>query len=311
MTAWTKELVQQHARDAVAVELYTIPFYITVMTSIKNTESDAYKIIRGVLIEEMMHLQLVANLCVALDTTPNLQVPNYEIDVPFVEPGTVLDADMGPLDAKRLKMMIDIETPEEIVNDGTRKRSPDYPYSSIGEMYDALFYGIKQVGENQFSWNTARQQVFWAEQGYPQIIRNCSEAEKAFEAIKAQGEGGHDGQAVTIDERLQMINRPPVNIIWPYQDIFLKEYSHYSRFLTIQNGGLPDVFHGVISPNHPANMALQEIFRGNQQILDDLNHFWTGPITPVWMKFIGSMRELTKRARQCWESGVIPDWGKP
>ena len=34
---WTKPLVQEHAQVAVAVELYTLPFYITALASIKPT----------------------------------------------------------------------------------------------------------------------------------------------------------------------------------------------------------------------------------------------------------------------------------
>ncbi|MCI5159118.1 MAG: hypothetical protein D3906_11925, partial [Candidatus Electrothrix sp. AUS1_2] len=84
---WTKELVQEHARVAVAIELYTVPFYTTVMTSIKDTDSEAYKILRGILIEEMMHMQLAANLCVALDTTPQMGPPSYVDDIPYLKPG--------------------------------------------------------------------------------------------------------------------------------------------------------------------------------------------------------------------------------
>ncbi|MCI5131169.1 MAG: hypothetical protein D3904_06510, partial [Candidatus Electrothrix sp. EH2] len=90
---WTKKLVQDHARVAVEIELYTVPFYTTVMTSIKDKESEAYKILRGILIEEMMHMQLAANLCVALDTIPQMRSPRYTDDIPYLKPGVVINAD--------------------------------------------------------------------------------------------------------------------------------------------------------------------------------------------------------------------------
>ncbi|WP_417913352.1 ferritin-like domain-containing protein [Candidatus Electronema sp. TJ] len=323
MATWTKQLVQEHAQVAAAIELYTVPFYTTVMTSIKDENSDAYKIIRGVLIEEMMHLQLAANLCVVLDTTPNLGVPDYEKDVPSLLPGTVLNADMGPLNADTLKVMLAIEKPEQTLgaSDPTADPNiePKYPYSSIGEMYDALLAGIMQVGENQFSWSTERQQTFWGEQGYPQIIRNYLEAKEAVAAIKAQGEGGHTAEDMQppflpeqfkVDLKYQMINKPPASIAWSYQDILYKEYSHFSRFLRIQDAPLPEVYQGTAAPDHPTNIRLRQIFNGTRQILDDLNDYWTSPVPPVWMKFLGSMRELSMRTRECWKAGVIPYWGK-
>lgn len=324
MAIWTKELVQQHAQVAAAIELYTVPFYTTIMTSIVDESSDAYKIIRGVLIEEMMHLQLAANLCVALDTTPNLGVPDYENDVPYLYPGTVLNADMGTLNTETLEIMLAIEKPEQTLgaSDSTVNPNilPKFPYSSIGEMYEALLAGIMQVGENQFSWSRERQQAFWGQQGYPQIIRNYAEAEEAVKAIEAQGEGGHlaadiqppfTPEQFKVDAKYQMINKPPAFIFWPYQDILYKEYSHFSRFLRIKDAPLPEVYQGTAAPDHPTNITLRQIFSEKRQILDDLNDYWTSPVPPVWMKFLGSMRELSMRTRECWKAGVIPDWGKP
>ena len=73
--AWTKQLVQEHAQAAAAVELYTLPLYITAMASIRDTGSEASRIIFSVAVEEMLHLQLAANLCAALDTSPNFRPP--------------------------------------------------------------------------------------------------------------------------------------------------------------------------------------------------------------------------------------------
>ena len=67
-TQWTKELVQEHAKTAVLIEMYTLPFYLTVLTSIilpeKSDQSaqakftnQAYAAILSVCIEEMLHLQ--------------------------------------------------------------------------------------------------------------------------------------------------------------------------------------------------------------------------------------------------------------
>lgn len=326
MPGWIRSLVRSHAQAAAAVELYTVPFYTTVMTSIKDQDSEAYKIMHGVLIEEMMHLQLAANLCIALDTIPAFQFPSYELDVPYVRPGIVLNADMGPLNSSTLGAMLAIETPEEVINDNIHKTSPNFPYSSIGEMYDALLSGIVEVGASSFRWSTRNQQARWVDQGYPQIIKNYHDAYEAVEAIKAQGEGGRlVGNLVKpykmadfpVDTKYQMNNRLPAGSQGvPYTDVYLKEYSHYGRFLKIQkdaeaNGNVfPSVYLGVENPHHPANTALEGKF---MSMMTNLNAIWgggAGGLSPddLWKYALNAMRESAQAATICWKSEVIPNW---
>ena len=331
MAPWTKQLVQEHAQVAAAVELYTIPFYTTVMTSIRDTQSEAYKIIRGVVIEEMMHLEQAANLCLALDTTPNFAVPKYGIDIPFLKPGRVLNVKMGALNASTLDAMLGVETPEGILrsSDPTPNpyTKPEYPYSSIEEMYKALLHGIEDVGSDQFSWNSSKQNDHWIQQGYPQLIKSYEDAKNAVNAIKDQGEGIVKGNGVypydfPIEHPSnQLVNSPPPGVISPPYDpsVLYKEYSHYGRFLKIKNSPLPDVYAGIEAPDHPANKALQDNFR---VMLDTLNYIWqTGEMTfpipvigvnvnPMWMVALSAMKQTTLLALNCWKAGVIPYWGK-
>jgi hypothetical protein len=332
MAPWTKQLVQEHAQVAAAVELYTIPFYTAVMTSIRDTQSEAYKIIRGVLIEEMMHLEQAANLCVALDTPPNLVIRDYGGSlVPYLKPGRDLRVTMGALNASTLDAMLAIETPEGILknSDSTPfgNTTPNYPYSSIEEMYKALLHGIEDVGSDQFSWNSSKQNDHWIQQGYPQLIRSYDDAVQAVNAIKDQGEGIVRGDGVYPSDfpiehpNNQLINSPPPGVISPPYDpaVLYKEYSHYGRFLKIKNSPLPDVYAGIEAPDHPANKALQNNFR---TILDTLNYIWqTGEmvypipvigvtVNPMWMVALNAMKQTTQLALNCWKAGVIPYWGK-
>ncbi|MCW5209373.1 hypothetical protein VU10_04140 [Desulfobulbus sp. US1] len=154
---WTKKLVQEHAQAAVAVEFYTLPFYITAMCSIKEKQSEAVQIIRSVILEELLHVQLTANLCRALDTAPNFKPPQYGSDIPYLSPYNpdtgeccFLNASLGPLDDTTLNTMLDIETPEQAqLRQDLDHTLPKYPYHSIGEMYDASYSGsIKSVSTN-------------------------------------------------------------------------------------------------------------------------------------------------------------------
>ena len=326
---WTKKLVQQHARVAVAIELYTVPFYTTVMTSIKEKDSEACKILRGILIEEMMHMQLAANLCLALDTIPQMRPPSYTGNVPFLKPGVVINVDMDYLNARTLAEMMAIETPEDVINDGIDKKGPDFPYSSIGEMYHALLHGIEKIGEDQFGWDTTNQQKLWVEQGYPQIIRNIDDAKEAIEAIEQQGEGRRLEEGVQepyepsdflVEEKYQMKNEAANGSPHgPYTEIALKKYSHYGRLLKIQqdalhNNGLPEVYTGEDNPDHPLNVELALKLR---MMIAHFSTIWAGmpeglPITVshdmLWTAALSLMREITEIAGECWKKGITPDW---
>ena len=199
-TSWTADLVRQHAQAAVAVEFYTLPFYLTVLTSIKDTESPIYKAILSVAMEEMLHLQLAANLCLALGTQPDFKAPVYGTPIPFLDPtdpdtahSALINAVLGPFNSQSLQTMLDIEAPEELQDKTKDHTDPDFPYNSIGELYDALLVGISQVGEASFPWTDTNQVIetsgYFKKQKYSMKISSLADAKAAVRVINEQGEG--------------------------------------------------------------------------------------------------------------------------
>ncbi|WP_417909915.1 ferritin-like domain-containing protein [Candidatus Electronema sp. PJ] len=322
---WTKQLVQEHAQAAAAIELYTLPFYLTAMTSVKDTGHEACRIIFSVAVEEMLHLQLAANLCAALDTEPNFKPPQYGSDIPYIKPYDpetgergFLNAVLGPLNDETLNTMLDIENPEEIPSapfgQALDHSTPQYPYSSIGEMYDGLMVGIKQIGVEQFSWTTQHQQAHWPTQMFPQIIANYADARNAVQAVTNQGEG-HIIDSVLqsppwteknfpIPPFYRLMNDP--NDPEPYNG-----YSHFGRFLKLKTDSLPAVFTGVEGPADPVNKLLQQNFL---QLLLLLETLWTnggvnfGGSAVLWSAVHNVAKQLVNNARACWKAGVIPNW---
>uniref|UniRef100_UPI004056B426 ferritin-like domain-containing protein n=1 Tax=Candidatus Electronema sp. TaxID=2698783 RepID=UPI004056B426 len=322
---WTKQLVQEHAQAAAAVELYTLPLYLTAMASVKDQRSEAARIIFSVAAEEMLHLQLAANLCAALDTTPCFRPPQYGADVPHIKPydpetgeRAFLNATLGPLDDERLNIMLDIENPEELpLNQAVDHSTPQHPYSSIGEMYDGLMVGIKQVGLEQFGWSTKHQQAHWPTQQFPQIIASYADARNAVQAVTNQGEGHILGEVLKSPPWTEK-NFP----IPPYYRLLrdahdpepYNGYAHFGRFLKLKNDGPPEVFTGVERPGDPVNKPLQQNFF---QLLMMLELLWTngganfGGSDMLWAAAQGVMRQLVANARACWKAGVIPCWFDP
>lgn len=320
--AWTKELVQEHAQAAAAVELYTLPLYLTAAASIKEMNSEAVQVIFSVAVEEMLHLQLAANLCIALDTFPNFKPPQYGMDVAHIKPYDpetgergFLNAVLGPFDDERLNTMLDIEMPEDIrLRREVDHTVPQHPYNSIGEMYDALMVGIKQVGVDRFSWTTKNQQQHWGGQQFPQIIASYADARSAVQAVTNQGEGHIFGDSLNpppwteknflIPSCWRLLNAP--GDLEPHNGC-----AHFGRFLKLKNSPLPAVYQGEDNPLDPAHKPLQQNFL---QFLLMLETLWSnsgvnfGGSAALWAKAKDVMRQLLPNARACWKAGVIPNW---
>ena len=86
--SWTLESLREHLQAALDVEHATIPPYFTAWISIKDTTNvEAAEIIRSVMLEEMLHLTLAANLLNAVGGRPSLThqgfVPRYPHRMPF------------------------------------------------------------------------------------------------------------------------------------------------------------------------------------------------------------------------------------
>ena len=338
---WTKELVQEHAKTAVMVEMYTLPFYLTVLSSIKcpdpNKKDPDYYSILSICIEEMLHLQLAANLCIALDTQPIFTAPKYDgTPIPYLDPKNpttghhkLINVNLDSLNETTLDLMLDIETPNGLEEERHPEHgvqaiihgsedtleekwnmeyhtTPQYPYNTIGEMYDALVAGIKVVGENQFSWKTTNQQALWTKESFKQIIASFEDAEDAIKTISLQGEGttSNEGSyAVPPHYRLEGENDDSSS---------LNEFSHYERLLDIRNkvrtldNKFPDVYTTTdASSSKEQQDALQALQSSFASLLTDLDSMWNkGSEANFW----DDMFKLLPAAVNCWKAGVVPKW---
>ncbi len=334
---WTKELVQKHAQTAVIVELYTLPFYLTALSSIKYKQSDAYKSLLSICIEEMLHLQLAANLCIALDTQPIFEAPKYGTPINYLEPDNkdtgdnkLINAELSAFNLKTLDIMLDIETPNGLeehrhgeqgrirklidrVEHPLHKKwnmdkhdTPDYPYSSIGEMYDALMTGITKVGRYEFSWDTTNQQQTWNQtQQFKQIIANFSDAEEAVKTISLQGEGtSASKEKVMVPEHYRLEHDLDTHL--------LNEYSHYERLLKIKEQGLPNTYSVVNDAQNKEEQdkALESLQGSFRLFLYEMDEIWNkGKVINDEKAFWGIMKNvLMPYLEDCWKSGVIPKW---
>src|ERR1700685_2595513 len=70
--------LHQHLYVAMQLEHATIPPYLLALYTIHpDTNPDATRILRTVVVEEMLHLTLAANIFNAVGGEPNLTAPNF------------------------------------------------------------------------------------------------------------------------------------------------------------------------------------------------------------------------------------------
>ena len=361
-TKWTKELVQSHAKTAVLIEMYTLPFYLTVMTSIKLPEkSDTserakltnliYKTILSVCIEEMLHLQLAANLCLALDIPPLEIFPNpvYGEPIPYIQPYdpetmgaqrpnhvALLNANLGVFNQDTLNIMLDIETPTEF-DASVDHTTPQYPYATIGQMYDALLQGILEVEADVpvFSWSTKNQQEqFTGGQSFSQNILRINQkiacfgdAQQAVKLICDQGEGltkdplptkPFTEEQFTVYAGSRFYENAGFNTESNDDGVNFNRYSHYARFLWIKNqlqgkalSEWPETYPVSGQFSLVQSQALKAVMTNFSNLIDYLTAMWSGQNDGA--KFFdqgGVMYNLIPTAQKCWSKGLIPQWNQ-
>ncbi|MEM1251241.1 MAG: ferritin-like domain-containing protein [Cyanobacteria bacterium P01_H01_bin.21] len=358
-TTWTKELVQSHAQTAVLVEMYTLPFYLTALTSIKLPDKsdtseqakftyETYDAILSVCIEEMLHLQLAANLCLALDIDASkiFQKPIYGESIPYLAPydpetmgpqmpshEALLKATLGPLNEVTLKTMLDIETPSEF-DTALDHTTPQYPYATIGQMYEALLKGISEVEKNGpvFSWSTENQQEqFMLPPDHKesaliinQKIACFDDAQQAANLICSQGEGVNMTPAPTPPYKKEQFPIKSVYRLYtpihhsqpgqpkdPETDT-LNQYAHYGRFLWIynqieqQNKAFPNTYPtSVGTPTPEQEKAINDLKAGFDSFITILTSMWAGGSDSSFFSVMGQLKPLPTK---CWQAGIVPQW---
>jgi len=240
----------RHLQWAMSVELSTVPPYLTALYSITDNSADAYRLIRSVAIEEMLHMMLVANLLNSIGTVPDLTgddvVPSYPGYIPHHAAGgpyIQLQA-LSPGLARSVFMAI--EQPEA---------SPCAPaegddFQTIGQFYKAIEEGfeycVKEFGhEGVFGKGTPYQRddtYFGSGGGHLVVVHDLAGAKLAINEIVEQGEGATHPQPPTpgeepfggyehYGERLDGTYGPILGVPW--------ELSHYRKFEQIATGAVP------------------------------------------------------------------------
>lgn len=325
-STWTKTDLHQHLQHALDVEFWTIPLYLTALYSIRGLKQlkraeypDAAKLIQSVVIQEMLHMEIVCNLCHALGYAPRFHAPKYndEKSIPFIHPKKEsqpvhLQEYMcrpGALGEQTLKLFCAIELPHE---QKEIKWEEQKSYHSIAEMYAALRQGVKHLWHQCYvgAERNTKQKVSFKDyegihrghHGFSQIVNSLESAMKAIEAIVEQGEGASRGK-VPVDFRPPVLEEGKEFDPGWYQG----NLSHYQKFsiLLHHHNKLPEVYPAT---NEDKSSVQQQRLRANyKNFLAELNASFNSEGEEMNPDFWKKMFALTDAITDVWETGSCPD----
>lgn len=240
----TDERIQElhhMAQSALELELFTIPPYLTALYSIRDGHNrEAAEIIQSVVMEEMLHVTLVANVMNAIGAQPclspelanrgkakrrmKLKKAYYPAVIPHIQPTAPLEVSLLRFSEQAVETFQAIEAPEKWCAPTCEK------YATIGQFYEAftekLITACAEHGEDTvFSGNKAHQVVpdthYYGAGGKVIPVYELADAQEAIEQVAEQGEGRLDVSNLSGNQA--RFGQP-------------KEVAHYYRFTEILAG---------------------------------------------------------------------------
>jgi len=309
---WTIGDLHEHLQSAVDLEFWTIPFYMTALYSIKDTSSDAYKLVQSVVYEEMLHATLASNVANAYGYSPTFKAPIYEgqhiphldFDLDTPDPTELFSpysAELGPLDLERINSMCLIEYPEWDTGHQPDLQPNIEEYGSIGEFYDAVLVGAAELagdylrgGRNQVDYFQNYYREFEQQTVVDDAGAGLAQALVLIEAITEQGEGQTEGDT----------DIPPE--FRNTADGYEAEWPHFRKFTSIRDSGrLPETWEGVADPKKGSDgwEAQERLIRNFTAFRKSLEALFSGDDPG---DFWANMATLGANVLTCWQNGAIP-----
>lgn len=188
--------LRRHLQWAIELEHSTIPPYLCALYSIpEGANPGAAAIIRSVVMEEMLHMTLAANLLNAVHGEPVIDkkdfVPSYPAHLPHSN--RKIRVDLLPFGTAAVNMFLQIERPAP----PGAKPEPD-GYETIGQFYAAIREAIIRLTgelgpEKVFTGRKERQvagkRYYYGGGGEPIAVHDLKSAVCAIDEIAEQGEG--------------------------------------------------------------------------------------------------------------------------
>lgn len=189
------EDLMQALQLAIELEHSTIPPYLCALYSIKpGANIEVAALIRSVVVEEMLHMALMANILIAIGGKPKIGHARFVPLYPGPLPGGLRTGLIVRLRRCSIEQIRDcfmsIEEPEEIIK--IKRAQMQLPGKvTIGWFYNEIVAALETLSESRgiTFGHEDRQVKNWTGPGQLYVIKNVDDAKRAIEEIKDQGEG--------------------------------------------------------------------------------------------------------------------------
>lgn len=324
---WTRADLQLHLQHALDVEFWTIPLYLTALYSIRGLRKlsphdypDAAKLILSVVIQEMLHLEIVCNLSHALGHTPHFHAPRYKDDksIPFIHPKQDMlpqhlrdyTCQPGALGQQTLKLFCAIELPHA---HSEIQWETQHSYHNIAEMYQALQLGISHLWDSCYvgEERNNKQKISFRDyekrhhghHGFSQVINSLESAMKAIEAIVEQGEGADKSKVPHDFQPPKLVEGKEFDPGW-----FRGDMSHYQKFSILLHHykKLPEVYY--VTHNNGSSPQQILLTAAYKDFLAELPLSFARENHEMGEAFWTKMYALANAITAVWESGSCPDF---
>lgn len=322
---WNRKDLEEHLQHALDLELWTIPLYLTSLYSIKGIDDmdhadfpPAAKLVYSVVVQEMLHAELVANLCLAMGFKPRFDFPEYDSSkgIPFIHPpASAIPKELAGYEVKpqalneqALKLFCAIELPRP-------KREIDWneesEYDSIAELYEAIRIGVEHhwdscfvgahVAETQKETFNEYCNTDEKQHGFSVVIQTLDDALNAIEAIVEQGEGADAKHVPSEFQPPSYHHSDNSDIAWYKGDL-----SHYQKFKILLHSSdkLPEVYSDSMSDEAMAlNREMMLKYHSFWKTLQNSFHRGDDEMDPA---FWTEMFELADSIVAVWKAGMCP-----
>jgi rubrerythrin len=216
--------LKDNLQSAIELEHSTIPPYLCALYSIKDgTNEFASRTIRSIVVEEMLHMIMAANILNAIGGTPAINtktfIPSYPTKLPKIKESFYVNLEKFSKDS--------VSTFLKIEKSAGHKPHGGNDFHSIGEFYAAIKESLIQLDKSTkggiFKGDAKRQvtsEQYYGSGGKLIPVYNLADALVAIEEIVGQGEGIDD----TIEDPDHILFGEGV------------EYAHYFKFNEIYHG---------------------------------------------------------------------------
>ena len=182
-------------QNAIELEHSTIPPYLTAMFSLKpGTNDEIARLIRSIVIEEMMHMTIASNILIAIGGRPAINtkrfIPTYPGPLPMSVGGPDFVVGIEAFSKALVEnVFMKIEEPEDPIPVQTLAAAAVPDFATIGEFYDALKKKLAEFTDAIFVGPPNQQVVRWMGAKQLAAITDVASANHGIDIIVQEGEG--------------------------------------------------------------------------------------------------------------------------